>query len=87
MRLTLTLVDMTKVECFLVWVSLVQLAEGLKSKGTGVVQSLRAMAVPPEDSGSIPSPCMASYNCLKLQFQVFWCPHTDVYAKHKCTDR
>lgn len=70
MRLTLTLVDLTQVDYFLMWASLAQLAEGLKSKGTelpfqkSMAQPLRALAAPPEDSGSIPSPYTAAHNSL-----------------------
>jgi hypothetical protein len=54
--------------------------EGSRGRGAGrrddsavrageMTQRLRALAVLPEDSGSIPSTHMATHSCLELQFQ------------------
>jgi hypothetical protein len=48
-----------------------------------MAQGLRALAILPEDPGSIPNTFMAAHNCLYLQFQRVWHPHTDIYVQAK----
>lgn len=43
--------------------------------------SLRTLTAVPDDLGSVSSTLMAAHNCLYLQFQEIWHPHTD---RHIC---